>query len=133
VNPENPNEYRYRGEWRKVEIEHDNIKVKGRAKPEDVELRYTLHGPILYEDRANHLAYALKWVGAEPGGAGYLAALSLMRAQNWDEFLKGVAHYKVPSENLVYADTSGNIGWVAAGYAPVRKSGSGLLPVPGDL
>lgn len=131
LNPANPDEYRYRGEWRKVEIEHQQIKVKGRPEPADVELRYTLHGPILYEDRAKNTAYALKWVGAEPGGAGYLAALSLMRASNWDEFLAGVARYKVPSENLIYADTSGNIGWVAAGYAPVRTKGSGLLPVPG--
>jgi penicillin amidase len=39
--------------------------------------------------------------------------------------------WKVPSENLVYADVDGNIGWVAAGMAPIRKSWSGLLPVPG--
>ncbi len=132
LNPANPDQYRYRGEWRNIEIEHQAVKVKGRAEPAAIELRYTLHGPIVHEDRRHNVAYALKWVGAEPGGAGYLAALSLMRASNWDEFLKGVAHYKVPSENLVYADTSGNIGWVAAGYAPVRKNGSGLLPVPGD-
>jgi penicillin amidase len=131
LNPENPGEYRYRGAWRKVEVEHDQIRVKGRKEPEEIELRYTIHGPIIYENRAKSVAYALKWVGAEPGGAGYLAALSLMRAQNWDEFLKAAAHYKVPSENLVYADTAGNIGWVAAGFAPVRKNWSGLVPVPG--
>jgi penicillin amidase len=132
LNPANPDQYRYRGEWRKVEIEHQTVKVKGRAEPASVELRYSIHGPILYEDRAHNAAFALKWVGAEPGGAGYLAALRLMRAQNWDEFLKGVEHYKVPSENLVYADTSGNIGWIAAGEAPVRKNWAGLLPVAGE-
>jgi penicillin G amidase len=132
LNPANPDEYTYRGQWRKLEIEHEKLKVKGHAEPVDIELRYTVHGPVLYEDRARNAAYALKWVGAEPGGAGYLAALSLMRAKNWNEFLKGVAHYKVPSENLVYADVQGNIGWIAAGYAPIRKNWSGLLPVPGD-
>lgn len=132
LNPGNPDEYRYRGAWRKVEVEHQQVKVKGRETPADVELRYTLHGPVIYEDRARNTAYALKWVGADPGAAGYLPALALMRAQNWEEFLKGVEHYKVPSENLVYADTSGNIGWVAAGYAPVRGNWTGLLPVPGD-
>ena len=131
LNPENPNEYRYKGEWKKLDIEHQKLKVKGRGE-QDIELRYTMHGPVLYEDRAKNVAYALKWVGAEPGGAGYLAALGLMRAKNWDEFLKGVDKYQVPSENLVYADTSGNIGWVAAGAAPIRKGWSGLLPVPGD-
>lgn len=131
LNPQNADEYQYQGEWRKVEIEHQAVKVKGRTEPVSVELRYTIHGPILYEDRSHHTAFALKWVGAEPGGAGYLAALALMRAKNWDEFLKGVANYKVPSENLVYADTVGNIGWIAAGWAPVRKNSVGLLPTPG--
>jgi penicillin amidase len=132
LNPANPNQYRYRGTWRNLEIEHDKLRVKGRPAPVAIELRYTLHGPIIHEDRSKNVAYALKWVGADPGGAGYLAALSLMRARNWDEFLKGVEHYKVPSENLVYADVDGNIGWIAAGYAPVRRGWSGLLPVPGD-
>lgn len=132
VNPENPAQYRFRGEWRAFEVERQQIKVKGRSQPETVELKYTVHGPVIYEDRAHNTTYALKWVGAEPGGAGYLAALSLMRARNWDEFLKATANYKVPSENLVYADVDGNIGWVAGGWAPIRKNWSGLLPVPGE-
>jgi penicillin amidase len=37
----------------------------------------------------------------------------------------------MPSENMIYADTRGNIGWVAGGIMP-RRSWSGLLPVPGD-
>lgn len=131
LNPANPRQYLYRGGWREMEIERQQLKVKGRARPVEIELRYTLHGPVIHEDRANQLAYALKWVGAEPGGAGYLGALALMRASNWNEFLQGVANYKIPSENLVYADVDGNIGWVAAGHAPVRKNWSGLLPVPG--
>jgi penicillin amidase len=131
TNPANPNQYLYKGSWMPVEVEHQKIAVKG-APPVDVELRYTQHGPILYEDRARHLAYALKWVGAEPGGAGYLAALSVARAKNWTEFTTAMSHYKVPSENMVYADTSGNIGWIAAGFNPIRKNWTGLLPVPGD-
>jgi penicillin amidase len=85
----------------------------------------------MYEDKARHRAYALRWVGSEPGTAGYLASLTLNRVQNWNEFLKALERWKVPSENLVYADVDGNIGWVAAGMAPIRKGWSGLLPVPG--
>jgi penicillin amidase len=70
--------------------------------------------------------------GAEPGGAGYLSALAVSRTKNWNDFRKSVASYKVPSENLVYADRSGNIGWIASGLAPIRKNWSGLFPVPGD-
>ncbi|HEV8145629.1 MAG TPA: penicillin acylase family protein [Bryobacteraceae bacterium] len=131
LNPANPNQYLFKGAWKAVEIERHKILVKGMTTL-DAELRFTQHGPILYEDRSRNLAFALKWVGAEAGGAGYLAALSVARTKNWKEFLAAMARYKVPSENMVYADTTGNIGWVAAGYAPVRKNWNGLLPVPGD-
>jgi penicillin amidase len=55
----------------------------------------------------------------------------LNRARNWPEFLQALERWKVPSENLVYADVDGNIGWKVAGLTPVRKGWSGLLPVSG--
>lgn len=131
VNPANPDEYLYKGEWKKMEVVEDQIQVRGEAAPRKVQLRYTLHGPVIAEDLGRHRVYALKWVGAEPGGAGYLGALRLSRARNWDEFQEAAAHYKIPSENLAYADRAGNIGWIASGWAPIRKNWTGLLPVPG--
>jgi penicillin amidase len=112
-------------------VEKQTIAVKDAA-PVNVELRYTQHGPILYEDRGRHLAFALRSIGSEPGAAAYLAGLSVARAKNWKEFVSAMARYKSPSENMVYADTSGNIGWIASGAAPIRKNWTGLLPVPGD-
>lgn len=132
VNPANPNEYRWQGKWQPMRVEREQVKVKGEATPREVELKFTTHGPVVYEDKERRRAYALKWVGSEPGTAGYLASLSLNRAQNWPEFLKALGRWKVPSENLVYADVGGNIGWVAAGMTPIRKGWSGLLPVPGN-
>lgn len=136
VNPANPNEYRYRGKWERMRVEREQIRVKGEAKPREIVLKFTTHGPVIYEDKERRRAYALRWVGAEPGAAGYLASLTLNRVQNWKEFLKAMERWKVPSENLIYADVDGNIGWVAAGLTPIRKgpsgeSWSGLLPVPG--
>jgi penicillin amidase len=131
VNPSNPNEYRWKGRWERMRVEREQIKVKGEAQPREVELKFTVHGPVIHEDRERHRAYALRWVGSEPGTAGYLASLTLNRVQNWKEFLQAMERWKVPSENLVYADVEGNIGWVAAGMAPMRKGWSGLLPVPG--
>lgn len=131
INPANPNQYRYRGKWEPMRVEREQIKVKGEAQMRTIELKFTAHGPVLYEDAERRRAYALKWVGSEPGTAGYLASLSLNRARNWPEFLQALERWKVPSENLVYADVEGNIGWVAAGLTPVRKGWSGLLPVPG--
>jgi len=131
TNPANPNEYRSRGRWEPMRIEREQLKVKGRAEPFEIELKFTAHGPVIYEDAARHRAYALRWVGSEPGSAGYLTSLSLDRARNWPEFLRALERWRVPSENLVYADVDGNIGWQAAGLTPVRRGWSGLLPVPG--
>jgi penicillin amidase len=131
TNPANPNEYRWKGAWRRMRVERESIRVKGEARPREIELKFTHHGPVIYEDAARHRAYALRWVGSEPGTAGYLASLTLNRVQNWKQFLKAMDRWKVPSENLIYADVDGNIGWVAAGMTPVRKGWSGLVPVPG--
>jgi penicillin amidase len=132
LNAANASEYLYRGAWRKVESVRQTVAVRGRGAPVDIELRYTLHGPIIHEDRARHRAYALRWVGSEPGTAGYLPALSVARAGNWREFEEAMVRYKVPSENMVYADTAGNIGWQPGGLAPIRRNWTGLVPVPGD-
>jgi penicillin amidase len=131
VNPVDASQYMYRGAWKKFETEQQSVAVKGEGQ-RAVELKYTVHGPVIYEDAAKQRAYALRWVGTAAGGAGYLPALKLARAQNWQEFHASVASYKIPSENLVYADRQGNIGWIAAGESPIRKGWSGLFPVPGD-
>ena len=132
INPADTTQYRYKGKWESMRIEREQVKVKGKQQPVEVELKFTRHGPVIYEDAERHRAYALKWIGLEPGSAGYLASLSLNRANNWQEFLKALERWRVPSENLVYADVDGNIGWQAAGSAPIRRGWSGLLPVPGS-
>ena len=131
LNPANPDEYRYRGRWEKMRVEREQIWVKGEAQPREIELKFTVHGPVIHEEGARHRAYALRWVGSEPGTAGYLASLTLNRVRNWPEFLKAMERWKVPSENLIYADVEGNIGWVAAGLTPIRRNWSGMIPVPG--
>lgn len=131
LNPANPDQYRYKGEWRSMRVEHEQLPVKDQAAT-DLAMRFTVHGPVLFTDANAHKAYALRWVGSEPGSAGYLAGLRLARAKDWTEFRDAAKYFKVPSENLVYADKQGNIGWIAAGEAPIRPNHNGVLPVPGE-
>ena len=131
TDPENPNRYLYRGDWLDMQIEREQINVKGQAEPAEVELKFTRHGPVIWEDQASHRAVAVRWSGAEPGTAGYLGSLAIDRVQNWDDFVNAMARWKLPSENIVYADVDGDIGWIPAGLMPIRKNWSGLLPVPG--
>ena len=108
----------------------DTIRVRGE-EPRVVTLSYSQHGPVLSVDRERRRAIVVRMVGQEPGTAAYLASLSLDRARNWGEFRDAMARWKMPDENMIYADVDGNIGWIAAGLMPLR-SWSGLLPVPGD-
>jgi penicillin amidase len=55
-----------------------------------------------------------------------------MRARSFQEFKKAMRNWAVPAVSQVYADVKGDIGWIAAGYSPVRENWDGLLPVPGD-
>ena len=120
----------HNGHWTPLKTIVDTIRVKGEA-PRVVRLEFTHHGPLVGEDAAKGRGFALRFVGSEPGTAGYLAELSVDRAASWTDFLVAASRWKLPTENLVYADVDGHIGWVAAGLMPVR-SWSGLLPVPGD-
>jgi penicillin amidase len=129
--PDDPTQYRAGDRWEKMTVVREKVTVKGNPKPTDVELHFTRHGPVLHEDAERHRAYALKWVGSEPGTAAYLAGLAVDRSNSGREFVESLRSWKMPGENMVYADVDGTIGWVAAGLTPIRKRGDGLLPVPG--
>jgi len=128
LNPQDPLQYKTAKGWARVQVEHESIAVKGKP-PVEVDLKLTRHGPVLWEDGKR--ALALRWVGSEPGTAGYLGSLAVDRATNWKEFEDAMKRWKVPSENIVYADVAGNIGEHSTGLAPLRKNWTGLLPVPG--
>ena len=129
LDPADAERYAAPGGFERMETRTETIRVRD-APPVEVRLKFTRHGPILWSDGAR--ALALRWVGAEPGTAGYLGSLSLDRAENWEQFESAMERWKVPSENIVYADRQGNIGEHSTGLAPLRKNWTGLLPVPGD-
>lgn len=131
TNPDNPNQYRYKDHWESMNVIRESIAVKGQP-PVEVELKYTRHGPVLHEDAEHHKAYALRAAWLEVGCAPYLASLRFGQATTWEEFREACSFHRVPSENMVWADTKGNIGWQAVAIAPRRQGWNGLLPVPGD-
>src|SRR5580692_2528032 len=127
LKPTDSDQYETERGWERLLTRNETIQVRGGAAV-SVKLKFTRHGPVLWEDGKR--ALALHWVGAEPGTAGYLGSLALDRAQNWQEFEQAMPRWKVPSENIVYADRDGNIGEHSTGLAPLRKNWTGLLPVP---
>jgi penicillin amidase len=131
THPLDSSQYRVEDYWERMKLVRESVRVKGEAKPVEVSLYFTRHGPVIYQDAKRRRAYSLKWAGSEPGGAAYLGGLAVARARNKQEFLKALESWKIPALNFVYAERDGTIGWVAAGLTPVRKGWDGLLPVPG--
>ncbi len=123
--------YRYGTGSARMREELDTIRVKG-APSQVVRLRFTRHGPVLYEDTLRHVAVALRAAWLEVGGAPYLASLRIDQATNWNQFRQALSYARMPTLNWVWGDTSGAIGWQTAGIAPVRPTWDGLVPVPGD-
>lgn len=132
TDPGNPNRYMWKGEWRDMMVSRELIFVKGVMEPVEVTIKRTHHGPVLSENTAKHRAYALRWAGAETGGAGYVGSLGVMQSRNWPEFRTNIARaWFIPSHSIVYADVDGNIGYLGVALSPVRRNWDGLLPVPG--
>jgi len=130
VNPANPDQYEYRGQWLEMEIMEEEIKVKGQ-EPVVERVLLTHHGPIItpvVEGATETLAF--RWTALEPSQI-YKSVLMLNRAKNWEEFREALRFWAVPSQNFVYADREGNIGYQMPGWIPIRAQGQGLVPVPG--
>jgi penicillin amidase len=144
--PADRTRYEVNGEWQAAEIVHESIPVRGR-KPVAFDVRYTRHGPVFSDlllDPATAKAtgpaagrtsgqtadLSLAWTLFE-GGDHLRAVLDTNRAADWSGFREGLRHWAFPSQNVVYADTSGTIAYMMPGRVPVRREGDGLAPKPG--
>ena len=124
-------QYAYQGDWETVKTITETIPVKGYPD-QKVELKFSRHGPILYEDKENNRAFGLRTVWMDAGMAPYMASLSVMRAKNYADYASALEGWGCPSVNHIYADTTNTIAWKPSGATPVRNNWDGLLPVPGD-
>ena len=131
LNPNNYSQYMHKGEWRNFEIINESIPVKDKEDV-NVELFYSVHGPVTFIDKKRKKAYAVKNGWSEVGGSPYLASLRMDQAKNWEEYREASNYFNIPGENMVWADKFGDIGWQAVGIAPIRKTHSGLVPISGD-
>jgi penicillin amidase len=143
INPENPNQYEFDGEWRDMTLVDETIKVAG-GEPINITVRHTHHGPIYsdIDDAFENLsettnlevpssyAVSVRWTALEPSSI-FKAILNMNLASDWASFRDALRDFNVPSQNMIYADVNGNIGYQTPGNIPIRASGDGLLPVLG--
>jgi penicillin G amidase len=154
VNPQNPNQYEVNGQWVDFETRNETIQVVG-GDPVEITVKSTRHGPVIsevygplknegdpkdkefeaFQDRAGielpeQYVIALKWTALAPS-TPFEAVWGFNRAKNFEEFREAARHFHVPAQNLLYADTAGNIGYQMPGNIPIRSKGDGTFPVPG--
>jgi penicillin amidase len=136
--------YLLKGQWLPVEVTRVEIPVRDRQS-EPFEVWRTRHGTVFADVADNwkeppvwltpagardgeRRAFALRWdVSGEMAGAFE----ALDRAATWEEFLASVERFTAPSQNFVFADVDGNIGYAMSGVLPVRAAGSGTAPLDG--
>jgi penicillin amidase len=132
TNPADANQTRFRGAWEPMRVLREEIIVKGEARPRVVELKFTRHGPVFFEDSARRRAFAAMSVNQQPGTAPYKGSLQLAQALGCEDFFDRAMHWLVPTHNLICGDAKGNIAFQVTGLTPDRVGWNGRLPVPGD-
>ncbi|MBA2334578.1 MAG: penicillin acylase family protein [Blastocatellia bacterium] len=120
--------------WEIPVIRKEEIKVRANPlKPEtetvSLEIEETRNGVIFLEETGKK--FALKWTARDPKNGEFGAFFDLNRAKDWSGFKNALKTYGGATQNFVYADVKGNIGWYAAGRIPLRKTGEGALPYDG--
>ncbi|MFE0086535.1 penicillin acylase family protein [Streptomyces sp. NPDC058992] len=130
-------------------VREETIRVAGGGSKK-ITVRETDHGPLISDrsaelarvgerapvrtpapDRGNGFGVALRWTALDPGNS-MDAVFKLNRAKDFQGFRAAAKDFDVPSQNLIYADTKGNIGYQAPGRIPVRPEGfDGSMPAPG--
>lgn len=121
--------------WELPKIRKEEIKVrKNPLTPEietvTIDVLETRNGVIYTEDSGNK--FALKWTALDAKNNEFEAFYLLNRAKNWNDFKAALKTYGGSTQNFIYADVKGNIGWIAGGRIPIRKTGEGAFPYDGS-
>ena len=134
-NPEDPTQFLYEGKWEQAEVRNEPIAVND-GETVEFEVVVTRHGPIvsnvLYDEEDPGALFSMQWTALEPT-LELQPVLSFNKSSNWDEFETALEDFQSPAQNFVFASTDGTIAYKANGRIPIRKTGDGQLPVPGDF
>ncbi len=128
------NQYKTPRGWESPKTRKEEIKVRKSVTSTEIEMvsfdvTETRNGVIYYEDGAKK--YALKWTARDAKNTTFDAFLNLNRAKNWEEFKAALKTYGGSTQNFVFADVKGNIGYYGAGAIPIRRKGDGSIPYDG--
>ena len=128
--------YRLDGETVEATYRTDTLLSKG-AEPEIITTPVTVFGPVPFRD-GPYADHAMRYLGHELIGrelrrhTNVMTFLHLMRASGHNDYLEALKGYVDPAQNFLYADRYNDIAIRPNGFFPVRSSGDGGFPYPGD-
>jgi len=125
INPRNPNQVSFQGQWVDLEITEEVIKVKG-GKPVKLTLQRSPHGPIIssaFRDNLGDAPVAMWWTFLATDNPIHDAFYELNRADTLAKARDAASKIHAPGLHVVWAGASGDIGWWAAAKLPVRPPG----------
>lgn len=144
-----PDHYRYDGRRAKLDTREEAFAIPGEADPVTITVRESRHGPLVSDvddefakagasapaapsgsSPRYEYAVALRWTALVPSPTAD-AIFGINAARSWEDFREAARQFAAPSQNLVYADADGHVGYQTPGLIPVRRTGDGSWPVPG--
>ena len=134
LNPDDPTKYRFENHWEDIKTETVEIRVKGKSGFGTVtrEINFTRHGPIINPFRGGlDDIISMRWSASEVTDRTLVGLSRLNRSKNVNELISGGKYGKIYTQNMIFADVEGNIGYQLIGGIPNRPVGNGKFPVPG--
>ncbi|MBY8996284.1 MAG: penicillin acylase family protein, partial [Candidatus Thorarchaeota archaeon] len=134
LNPANPDQYMYNGEWRDFTIHQEYIHTKeGEVIPFTV--KESVHGPCIdsvqptySSDSETHPNLAMNWTIS--GVTHEMVAIAeVMKADDLTEFMNAMYWWDTAPQNCVFGDDSGNIAMLVVGRLPIRAGYTGEYPI----
>jgi penicillin amidase len=125
-----PSQYLFQDQWRRAEIHHEEIKVRG-SQAVFLDVTVTHHGPIIVGKPSKGAAIAFRYTQTVEPNTSAEALLHMMKARSTQDLDRSMGQWVDPVNNFVFADIHGNIGYLTRGRVPLRPRANGWLPVPG--
>ena len=137
IDPDDPARYLAPDGSLPFEVRTETIEVSGEDAIE-LTVRETRHGPVVsdvLEESGEFLedghVLAFAWTALADDDLSGEALVQGVAAEGWEGFVDALRDLAVPQQTIVFADSEGNIGFVAPGRVPIRAAGQGHMPMPG--
>ncbi len=134
---EDPRLYFFDGKEIPFNERYEKVYIKGRKEPYTDTVRFTLHGPLMYDEHfpepsGSGKKLAVSWM-AHKATNELLAVYLYNRATGYSSFVQAIHHFECPAQNFLFADRQGNIAIWGQGRFINKWKDQGKYVMRGDI